>query len=188
MLAAGPGTGRVFGTNPMAYSVPRPGRPPLTVDQASSSTAYVSVRAAAERGTPLPEGWAVDADGRPTTDPEAALAGALLPFGGYKGANIALLVELLSSMAGGNWAMDAPPWDTGSRSPEVGMFVLAIDPDVLGRGSSARIADHLDRLADSGVRLPRARPPGSDARLTLRADLVAALRRSQPCLIYQLNG
>ena len=134
VLAAGPGTGRVFGTNPMAYSVPRPGRPPLTVDQASSSTAFVSVRAAAERGTPLPEGWAVDADGRPTTDPEAALAGALLPFGGYKGANIALLVELLSSMAGGNWAMDAPPWDTGSRSPEVGMFVLAIDPDVLGRG------------------------------------------------------
>jgi (2R)-3-sulfolactate dehydrogenase (NADP+) len=176
VLAAGPGTGRVFGTNPMAYSVPRPGRPPLTVDQASSSTAYVSVRAAAERGTPLPEGWAVDADGRPTTDPEAALAGALLPFGGYKGANIALLVELLSSMAGGNWAMDAPPWDTGSRSPEVGMFVLAIDPDVLGRGSSARIADHLERLADSGVRLPRARPPGSVARLTLRADLVAVLR------------
>jgi (2R)-3-sulfolactate dehydrogenase (NADP+) len=73
--------------------------------------------------------------------------------------------------------MDAPPWDTGSRSPEVGMFVLAIDPDVLGRGSSARIAEHLDRLADSGVRLPRARRPGSDARLTLRADVAAALRR-----------
>ena len=63
-----PGTGRVFGTNPMACSVPRPGRPPLTVDQASSSTAFVSVRAAAERGTPLPEGWAVDAEAvrRPT--------------------------------------------------------------------------------------------------------------------------
>jgi (2R)-3-sulfolactate dehydrogenase (NADP+) len=73
--------------------------------------------------------------------------------------------------------MDAPPWDTGSRSPEVGMFVLAIYPDVLGRGSSARIAEHLDRLADSGVRLPRSRPPGSDARLTLRADVAAALRR-----------
>jgi (2R)-3-sulfolactate dehydrogenase (NADP+) len=86
-----------------------------------------------------------------------------------------VLVELLSSLAGGNWAMDAPPWDTGSRSPEVGMFVLAIDPDVLGRGSSARIAEHLDRLADSGVRLPR--PPGSDARLTLGADVAAASRR-----------
>jgi (2R)-3-sulfolactate dehydrogenase (NADP+) len=177
VLAAGPGSGPVFGTNPMAYSVPRPGRPPLTVDQASSSTAYVSVRAAAERGTPLPEGWALDADGRPTTDPRAALDGALLPFGGYKGANIALLVELLSSIAGGNWSMDAPPWDAGSRSPEVGMFVLAIDPDVLGRGSPARIAEHLDRLADSGVRLPRARPAEPGSRLALRADVVNALRR-----------
>ena len=121
LLAAGPGTGPVFGTNPMAYSVPRAGRPPFTVDQASSSSAFVSVRHAAARGTPLPEGWAVDADGRPTTDPEAALAGALLPFGGYKGANIALLVELLSSMAGGRWAVDAPPWDSGPQSPSIGM-------------------------------------------------------------------
>jgi (2R)-3-sulfolactate dehydrogenase (NADP+) len=134
LLAAGPGTGRVFGTNPMAYSVPRAGRPPFTVDQASTSTAFVSVRDAAARGTSLPAGWAVDADGRPTTDPEAALTGALLPFGGYKGANIALLVELLSSMAGGRWSVDAPPWDTGRRSPSVGMFVLAVDHSALGPG------------------------------------------------------
>ena len=131
MLAAGAVTdqftGRVFGTNPMAYSVPRARLSPFTVDQASSSTAFVSVRDVAAQGTLLPEGWAVDANGNPTTDPEAALAGALLPFGGYKGANIALLVELLSSMAGGNWSMDAPSWDSGSRSPSVGMFVLAVD-------------------------------------------------------------
>src|SRR5215207_1844130 len=71
VLAAGPGTGRVFGTNPMAWSVPLPDRAPLTVDQASSSTAFVSVRDAAAQGTPLPEGWAVDADGprRPTPRP-----------------------------------------------------------------------------------------------------------------------
>jgi (2R)-3-sulfolactate dehydrogenase (NADP+) len=140
----------------MAWSVPRPDRAPLTVDQASSSTAFVSVRDAAAQGTPLPEGWAVDADGRPTTDPEAALDGALLPFGGYKGANIALLVELLSSMAGGNWSMDGPPWDSGARSPSVGMFV-------------------------SGVQLPgdrRAGPLTVPAdHLVLRADVVAALRR-----------
>ena len=117
VLAAGPGTGRVFGTNPMAYSVPRAGGQPLTVDQASSSTAFVSVREAAARGEGLPEGWAIDRDGLPTTDAEAALAGALLPFGGYKGANIALLAELLSSMAGGNWSLDAPSSDSGSRSP-----------------------------------------------------------------------
>ena len=180
VLAAGPGTGRVFGTNPMAYSVPRAGRPPLTVDQASSSTAFVSVRDAAARGAPLPEGWALDADGRPTTDPEAALAGALLPFGGYKGANIALLVELLSSMAGGSWSMDAPPWDSGSRSPSVGMFVLALDHGAVGPGFPARVAEHLDRLAHSGMRLPggrrTAQSAGPSTTVVLQADVVDTLR------------
>ena len=177
VLAAGPGTGRVFGTNPMAYAIPRPGRPPLAVDQASSSTAFVSVRAAAERGTPLPEGWAVDATGNPTTDPAAALAGALLPFGGYKGANIALLVELLSSIAGGNWAMDAPSWDSGSRSPSVGMFVLAVEPGTFGGSFLERVGQHLERLTEAGVRLPggsRTGPPAGT--LTLRVDVAEALR------------
>jgi Malate/L-lactate dehydrogenase/NAD(P)-binding Rossmann-like domain len=154
LLAAEPGAGRVFGTNPLAYFVARAQRAPFTVDQASSSTAIVSVRDAAAQGALLPEGWAVDADGRPTTDPEAALAGALLPFGGYKGANIALLVELLSSMAGGRWSVDAPPWDSGSRSPSLGMFVLAVDHSAVGRGFPARAEEHLERLAGSGVRLP----------------------------------
>jgi (2R)-3-sulfolactate dehydrogenase (NADP+) len=181
VLAAGPGTGRVFGTNPMAYSVPRAGNPPLTVDQASSSTAFVSVREAAARGAALPEGWAVDRDGHPTTDAQAALAGALLPFGGYKGANIALLVELLSSMAGGNWSLDAPAWDSGSRSPSVGMFVLAVDHGAFRPGFPARVADHLLRLDDAGVRLAgtrRTEPPTvPTGAVALRADVVAALRR-----------
>ena len=181
VLAAGPGTGRVFGTNPMAYSVPRAGRPPFTVDQAASSTAFVSVREAAARGTHLPEGWAVDDDGRPTTDPEAALTGALLPFGGYKGANIALLVELLSSMAGGHWSMDAPPWDSGSRPPSIGMFVLAVDHSAFGPAFPARADEHLERLAGSGVRLSGSRrtesPAVPDGYLPLRADVLVALRR-----------
>lgn len=181
LLAAGTGTGRVFGTNPLAYSVPRAHRAPFTVDQASSSTAFVSVRDAAAQRIPLPEGWALAADGHPTTDPEAALAGMLLPFGGYKGANIALLVELLSSMAGGNWSMDAPPWDSGPRSPSIGMFVLAVDHSALGPGFPARAEEHLERLAGCGVRLAGMRqtqlvaPPTGC--LTLRADVLLDLRR-----------
>jgi (2R)-3-sulfolactate dehydrogenase (NADP+) len=176
MLAAGPGTDRVFGTNPMAYSVPRAGGQPLTVDQASSSTAFVSVREAAARGQAIPEGWAIDGDGLPTTDAEAALAGALLPFGGYKGANIALFVELLSSMAGGNWALDAPPWDSGSRSPSVGMFVLAIDHEAVGQDFPERVTDQLERLAAAGMRVAGARRTGRPT-VALRADVVAELRR-----------
>lgn len=70
----------------------------------------------------------MDAGGRLTTDPAAALVGAPLPFDRYKGANIALLIELLSAMTGGSWSVDAPPWDSGSRSPSIGMFVLVVDP------------------------------------------------------------
>jgi (2R)-3-sulfolactate dehydrogenase (NADP+) len=124
----------------------------------------------------------VDADGHPTTDAEAALDGALLPFGGYKGGNIALLVELLSCMAGGNWSMDASAWDSGSRSPSVGMFVLAIDPKPVDRGAGglgfpARATDHLDRLAASGVYLGGGHRASRPAALDLRADVAATLRR-----------
>lgn len=181
LMAAGPGTGRVFGTNPLAYSVPRAGGLPLTVDQASSSTAFVSVRDAAARGVPLPEGWAVDAEGNPTTDSGAALAGALLPFGGYKGANIALLVELLSAMAGGNWSVDAPPWDSGSRSPSIGMFVLAVDHSAVGREFPLRVTDYLNRLVESGVQLAGGRritmSSAPSDHIEVRADIVEALGR-----------
>lgn len=175
VMASGPGTGRVFGTNPLACSVPVAGRPPTTIDQACSATAFVSVREAASRGEPLPDGWAVDADGQPTTDAQAALAGALLPFGGYKGANIALLVELLSSMAGGNWSMDAPDWTSGSQFTSIGMFVLAIDHSAVDAAAPERFGEQLTRLAETGVRLPGGRAVQLD-HLELPADLVAALR------------
>lgn len=180
-LATASADRRVFGTNPVAYSVPRAEQAPLTVDQASSSTSFVSVRDAADRGARLPEGWAVDADGFPTTDAEAALSGALLPFGGYKGANIALLVELLSSMGGGLWSVDAPPWDSGARLPSVGQFVLAVEHETFAEGYPARVEAHLERLAGYGVRRlgdSRAEQAAApDDQLTLRADTLAELRR-----------
>lgn len=97
-LLAGSGSTRpVFCTNPMAFAAPRTGAPPLLIDQASSATAYVNIREAAERGEDIPAGWALDRDDRPTTDPKAALDGALLAFGGARGANIALIVEILAA-------------------------------------------------------------------------------------------
>jgi len=137
----------VLGTNPLAYACPRQGRRPIVVDQASSQTAYVKIRDAAEQGGPIPPGWAVDSNGAPTTDATAALAGALLPFGGYKGGNIALLVELLAVMSGANWSLDAPAFDRGGASPGVGMFVLALDPTGYADSLPARIDAHFTRLA-----------------------------------------
>ena len=87
----------VYCTNPLAFAAPVADGPPLLIDQASSATAYVELRRYADRGEALPPGWAVDADGRPTTDPNAALRGALLAFGGARGANIALMVEVMAA-------------------------------------------------------------------------------------------
>ena len=84
----------VYCTNPIAFAAPLDEGPPLLIDQASSATAFVELRRYAERGEALPPGWAVDADGQPTTDPHAAMRGALLAFGGARGANIALMVEV----------------------------------------------------------------------------------------------
>ena len=84
-------------------------------------------------------------------------------------------------MAGGRWAMDAPPWDSGSRSPSIGTFVLAVDHSAIRPGFSARVETHLERLAGAGVRLTGTRPTELPAvptgSLALRADVLAALRR-----------
>jgi len=176
LMAAGPGGGRVFGTNPMAFSLPRADGVPLTLDQASSAVAWVRVREAAARGEPIPAGWALDPDGGPTTDAAAGLAGALLPFGGYKGANIALVVELLSCMAGGLWSMDAAPFDRGEVSPGVGTLLIAVEPAGFDADYVRRAGEHLERLAAHGVRVPGARRTAGQSHLRLSATLVDALR------------
>jgi (2R)-3-sulfolactate dehydrogenase (NADP+) len=156
-LMASAGGGRpITCTNPIAFAAPVADAPPLLIDQASSETAFVNVRRAAAEGRPIPQGWAVDAEGRPTTDAAAAMAGALLPFGGARGANIALMVEVLAAGLGGaNWALDAPSFTHGSSSPGSGLFVLAIDPTNLAPDFGQRMHKQMARLADDyGVHVP----------------------------------
>ena len=154
LMALGGSAGPVLGTNPLAYAVPRPGQAPFVIDQATSSTAYVRVREAARAGEPIPAGWAVGPDGTPTTDPAEALGGALLPFGGYRGGNIALLVEILATLAGGTFSVDAPPFDSGEANPGIGVFVLCIDIGAVAGGPD-RLLGLLGRLAaEFGVELP----------------------------------
>lgn len=154
LMSVGGAPHSVLGTNPIAYAVPRPGRLPLVIDQASSATAFVNVRAAAAAGKAIPPGWALGPDGEPTEDAAAALRGTLLPFGGHRGGNVALLVELLATLSGASFSLDSPPFDRGSQSPGIGVFLLSIDPAVFG-GSLDRIARYLRRLAEEhGVRLP----------------------------------
>ena len=156
-LLAGSGTTKpVFCTNPLAFAAPTEHGPTLLIDQASSATAFVNIRAAAERGETIPEGWALGSDGQPTTDPRAAMRGALVAFGGSRGANIALMVEVLAAgLSGANWSLDAPSFAEGEESPGSGLFVLAIDPRLFAGDFARRTGRHLDRLSKQfGLHVP----------------------------------
>jgi (2R)-3-sulfolactate dehydrogenase (NADP+) len=164
MPAAG-GRHAVFGTNPIAAVFPRRGHDPLLIDLSLSEVARGKVMVAAKRGEPIPLGWALDAQGRPTTDARAALAGSMLPVGAVsstKGATLALIVELLvTALIGANFGFEADSFfvDEGNR-PHLGQLFVVVDPGALA-GADA----YLDRvevliaelLKDDEVRLPGAR-------------------------------
>ena len=158
MPAAG-GKRPLFGTNPIAAIFPRRGQAPLSVDLSLSEAARGKVMVAARKGQAIPTGWALDREGRPTTDAKAALNGSMLPMGGTKGAMLALVVELLAcALTGAAFGYEADSFfvDEGNR-PRLGQAFLIVDPDALsGRGAyldrvEALVAEMLD---DPGVRLP----------------------------------
>ncbi|WP_105384675.1 Ldh family oxidoreductase [Neorhizobium alkalisoli] len=156
MVVSKPGGPAVYSTNPMAFGFPMgEGALPVIIDQASSATAFVNIVAAAEEGRSIPTGWAVDSDGNDTEDPKLAMNGALLAFGGRKGANVALLVEMMSAgISGGNWSLDTPDFRSGSASPGVGLTVIAIMPGADQTARIARAKKQADRLANLGVFIP----------------------------------
>ena len=153
------------GTNPLAFAAPVEGRPPLVVDLALSTVARGRIVAAQKAGRAIPQGWAVDAAGEPTTDPAAALEGALLPLGGAKGAALALMVEVLAAaLTGGAFGWEASSVLEGEGSaPDLGQTLLALDPGALsGGGFGARMSALAAAVAEDGARLP------GDRRLELR--------------------
>ncbi|RFB83194.1 malate dehydrogenase [Rhizobium leguminosarum bv. trifolii] len=156
MVVAKAGGPAVYSTNPMAFGFPLgEGSLPLIIDQASSATAYVNIVAAAAEGRAIPEGWAVDAAGIDTQDAAKALEGALLPFGGRKGANVALMVEMLSAgLSGGPWSLDTPSFREGSASPAVGLTVVAMMPGRADDGLIERARRQAGRLQEKGVFVP----------------------------------
>lgn len=160
------------GTNPLAFGVPqRSGA--RAFDQASSATAWVTVRDAAERSDPVPAEWAVDRNGRPTTDAASALDGSLLPFGGVKGANIAIMVELLATLAGGTFSIDAPHY-SDPEPPGLGLFALALDPTAFDVDALERIERHFarDEVAEAAA---FGRPRTSLTRFEIEESLLVRL-------------
>jgi (2R)-3-sulfolactate dehydrogenase (NADP+) len=172
-MAAWGGRRPLFGTNPLAFAAPLAGRPPVVIDMALSEVARSKVRAAADRGTPIPPNWAVDTEGRPTTDAKAALKGSLMPVGGAKGSALALMVETLAvALVGARFGFEATSFlDDQGGPPGVGQVIIAIDPEAFaGRQIFLeRMGDLIARLeSDQGARLPGAR------RLERRAEAAGA--------------
>jgi delta1-piperideine-2-carboxylate reductase len=140
------GRAPVYGTNPMAFAVPRANGDPLVFDQASSAMAFGEVRVAAQSGHAVPEGVGVDRDGKATTDAQCIVdGGSLLPFGGYKGSSIAMMIEVLAAaLTGGNFSFEFDlATHPGAQTPRTGEFVLLIDPQKTGEGDFGRRIDTL---------------------------------------------
>ena len=146
-----------FGTNPIAFGCPRGKANPLVIDLSLSKVARGKIMLAGKKGENIPEGWALDADGNQTTDPQKALAGTMIPLGDAKGAALALMVEILAaSLTGANHAYEASSFfDASGPAPGVGQFFLAIDPRTLNNGFADRfeaLCQHI--LGQDGTRLP----------------------------------
>jgi (2R)-3-sulfolactate dehydrogenase (NADP+) len=151
------GSAPVLGTNPLACAVPGAGGPALLVDQSASTVAMTRLMLARERGESIPEGWALDATGRPTTDPAAGLAGSLTPAAGPRGFNIALVVEVLAAaLGGGDLGLQAASVTDESGPPhDLAVTLIALDPSRFAPGFGDRMARLLTAIAaQPGARLP----------------------------------
>lgn len=164
-VAPAPGARPFFGTNPMAFAVPRKDRAPIIADMATSQVALVTIKQAAAEGRPIPLGWGYDEDGNDTTDAAAVIdGGALAPTGGYKGMLLGLLVDLLAGvLSGPNCSFEAPVFkDNTGGEPKVGQFFIAISPGAFTPQGEAAYGERLEAMlgalaAEPGVRLPGAR-------------------------------
>ncbi|WP_277985020.1 Ldh family oxidoreductase [Salinicola tamaricis] len=119
----------LYGTNPIAFATPRRDAEPLVIDLSLSKVARGKVMLAKKAGETIPEGWALDIEGRPTTDPEAAIAGSMVPAGDAKGASLALMVELLTAgLTGSHFGFQASSFfEPEGEAPSVG-HLMAFDP------------------------------------------------------------
>lgn len=193
-MAAWGGRERFLGTNPYTFCVPAGNREPMILDMATSVVARGRIILAQQVGEEIPEGWAVDPNGEPTTDPESALAGSVLPFGGPKGYGIALMVEVMAAMFSG--AASGPEigdlYDDLDRPQRVGAFFTLHDIGAFQplNHFSQRMEHLFDAIKQSGppereVLIPgeleaRAAQRNEEHGITVPSAVVAELERLSP--------
>tara|TARA_Y100000590_G_scaffold469728_1_gene659369 strand:- start:2794 stop:3795 length:1002 start_codon:yes stop_codon:yes gene_type:complete len=162
MVAPAGGKKALFGTNPISFAWPRPGKTPVVYDMATSAMAMGEVMVAARDGHKVPLGTGLDKDGKETTDPNKIVkGGVLLPFGGYKGSAISMMVELLAgALVGETFSYETAAKDNNDGGPPSGgEFILAISPEkIAGTGWNEHAEKFLIKMSEmQGVRLPGAR-------------------------------
>jgi len=172
-----------FGTNPMSFSWPRPKKNPVVFDMATSTLALGDVQIAARDGHPVPHGTGLGPDGNPSDNPTEILKGVLLPFGGYKGSAISLMVELFSAgLTGDNFSYEAAKKDNNDGGPpKGGELVIAISPElVAGDGWVSHSEDFFQKLEGlQGLRMPGERRHKNrldDGPRNINKDLLSKVR------------
>ena len=121
------GAERILGINPLGMAIPAGKERPIVYDAAFSGSSHGKIRIHHQKGLTLPEGWALDREGRPTTDPEAAIDGLLMPIGGFKGTGLAMIMGVLSSMlSGASYGTELGDMESGPRPGEDGHFMAAV--------------------------------------------------------------
>jgi len=149
----------LFGTNPISFAWPRPNKTPVVYDMATASMAMGEVQVAKREGHKVPLGTGLTKDGKETTDPSKIVdGGVLLPFGGYKGSGIAMMVELLAgALVGDNFSFETAAKDNNDGGPPSGgEFILAISPEkISGPGWDKHADEFFNKMKSmEGVRLP----------------------------------
>ena len=173
-IVAPPGGNKaVIGTNPIAMTVPGDGSPAMHFDFSTSAVALGKITMAKAAGEAIPLGWAVDAEGNPTTDPEAALKGALVSAGGYKGWGFGLMAEMLAAgMTGSVNSLDVSGLKVAEGKPhDLGQFYILMDPGTYHDG----FADRFARVAEAVAAQEGARIPGADRNVMTEVDVPDAL-------------
>jgi len=160
------GTQALFGTNPIAFASPRDSAVPLVIDMSLSKVARGKVMVANQLNEKIPEDWAIDKDGKPTTDAKKALEGAMLPIGDAKGSALALMVEVLAAgLTGSNFGFEASSFlNAEGDAPGVGQLIIAIDPSFF---SGESFGERTETIVGAILEQPGTRLPG-DKRIEKR--------------------
>ncbi|MCJ8324206.1 MAG: Ldh family oxidoreductase [Rhizobiales bacterium] len=159
-----------LGTNPLAFSWPRQGKEPFTFDFATSGFARGEIELYKRAGKLLPAGVAIDKNGNPTTDPSAALDGAMLTFGGHKGSALSIMIELLAGpLIDDLTSLESMEFAAGrGGAPYHGQIIIAFDPNLFSGGrvvdNGARAERLFADIIDQGARLPSQRRYAARAR------------------------